>query len=214
MKTRSVGEVLQAERLAQKMSLTDLAALSRVKVDLLKALEANNFEALPAAVFVKGYIRAYARLLGFDYRPVVALLRRDFKESARGQLIPREFVKSSLRRGRWLTPIRFIALSLIVSLVIIFSYVAWQWRAVSLPPMLVITNPQESAVVAPKLLVRGITQPDNVVAINDEPVAIRPDGSFVTEIIIPTEGLATLKIKVTDRKGRQTVKERTVTVKY
>jgi cytoskeleton protein RodZ len=214
MKMRTVGEVLQAERLSRKVSLVDLAAQSRIKVDLLKALEANNFAALPAAVFVKGYIRAYARLLGFDYRPVTALLRRDFKESARGQLVPREFVKTSLRRGRWLTPMRFVAVSLALSLVIIFGYVAWQWRAVSLPPMLVITTPVESAVVAARVEVKGLTQPDNIVVVNDEPVAIRPDGSFVTEVILPTEGLATLKVSATDRKGKQTTKDRTVMVKF
>lgn len=214
MKMRTVGEVLQAERLAQKISLTQLSALSRIKVDLLMALEANEFGALPAAVFVKGYIRAYARILDFDYQPVTALLRRDFKESAKGQLVSREFVKSSLRRGQWLTPIRFIALSAVLSLVIIFSYLAWQWQMVALPPMLVITAPSESAIVASKLVVKGMTQPDNIVVVNEEPVAIRPDGSFETEIVLPAEGLATLKITATDRKGKQTLKERTVTVKY
>lgn len=214
MKTRRVGEVLQAERQAQDVSLESLAAQTRIKVTLLEALENNDFEALPAAVFVKGYIRAYARVLGFDQKPVIALLRRDFKESARGQLIPREFLKPSHRRQAWLTPFRLMAAGLSLAAVVVLGYVGLQMRALSQPPLLVVTQPAESAVVAPKVTVRGMTQPENMVWVQDQPVALRPDGSFTTEVVLPTEGLATIKVVTSDRKGKQTLKERTVLVKY
>lgn len=214
MKTRRVGEVLQAERQAQDVSLESLAAQTRIKVSLLEALEDNRFEELPAAVFVKGYIRAYARVLGFDEKPVIALLRRDFKESARGQLIPREFLKPSHRRKPWLTPFRLMAVGFSVSALVVLSYVGWQMRSLSRPPELVVTEPTESATVAPKVTVRGLTQPENMVWVQDQPVAIRPDGSFATELVLPTEGLATIKVVTTDRKGKQTEKNRTVLVKY
>ena len=214
MKTRRVGEVLQAERQAHDVSLESLAAQTRIKVYLLEALENNDFEALPAAVFVKGYIRAYARVLGFDEKPVIALLRRDFKVSARGQLIPREFLKQSHRRQAWLTPFRLTAAGLSLAALVVLGYVGLQMRALSQPPLLVVTQPTESAVVAPKVTVRGMTQPENMVWVQDQPVALRPDGSFTTEVVLPTEGLATIKVVTSDRKGKQTLKERTVLVKY
>lgn len=214
MKTRRVGEVLQAERQAHDVSLESLAAQTRIKVTLLKALENNEFDALPAAVFVKGYIRAYARVLGFDERPVIALLRRDFKESARGHLIPREFLKLSHRRQPWLTPFRLVAAGLSLAAVVVLGYVGFQMRALSQPPLLVVTQPTESAVVAPKVTVRGMTQPENMVWVQDQPVALKSDGSFTTEVVLPTEGLATIKVVTSDRKGKQTLKERTVLVKY
>ncbi|HCC84318.1 MAG TPA: hypothetical protein DEP87_01420 [Candidatus Pacebacteria bacterium] len=214
MKTRTVGEVLQSERINQKISLETLATQSRIKLVLLEALEANEFTKLPAAVYVKGYIKAYARLLGFDSQPVVALLRRDFKESARGQLVPREFLKPTLRRRPLFTPMRFLAVSLIAGLLTVFGYVAWQWRGLSQPPLLVVTQPVESAQVAAKVTVKGLTQPDNVVWVQDQPVALKPDGSFTTDLVLPVEGLVTIKISATNRRGQQTIKERTVVVKY
>lgn len=214
MKTKTVGEVLRAERESRRVSLEWLAGKSRIRENLLTALEDNRFDELPAAVFVKSYIRAYGRLLGFDHVPVVALLRRDFRESARGQLVPREFLKPALRRQPWLTPVRLAVFTLGMIFVVVFGYLSLQWRAVTQPPTLVVTQPTESAVVAAKLVVKGLTNPESIVLVNDQPVALQADGSFATEIVLPTEGLATLKITATDRKGKQTIKERTVMVKY
>ena len=85
--TKTVGELLQHEREQRHMSRTELAQKIRVKEQFLLALEENRFADLPAAVFVKGYIKGYARVLGFDPEPMLALLRRDFQESAKGKLI-------------------------------------------------------------------------------------------------------------------------------
>jgi cytoskeleton protein RodZ len=214
MKTRTVGELLRAERENRQVSLDLLSTKSRIKLSLLEALEANQFELLPAAVFVKGYIKAYGRLLGFDHRPVVALLRRDFKESARGQLIPREFLTPVLRRRQFMTPFRLLVIGFILFFAVLFGYLAWQWQLVNRPPQLVITEPAVSATVAAQVVVKGLAQPDTVVLVNDLPVSLKPDGSFAAEIVLPTEGLATIKVTVTDRKGKQTTKERLVMVKY
>ena len=98
MKTRTIGEMLRDERQGRRFRLEDLANRTRIRIENIEALEANEFEKLPSATFVKGYIKTYAELFGFDHKPLLALLRRDYKESARGTLVPREFITPVLRQ--------------------------------------------------------------------------------------------------------------------
>lgn len=57
------GQRLRAEREARGMTEADAAGHLNLTVNYLKALEADDYERLPQAAFIKGYIRNYARLL-------------------------------------------------------------------------------------------------------------------------------------------------------
>lgn len=57
------GEKLAEARIAQHVSVLDVAKELHISEEKVEALEKNDFEMLGAAVFVKGYIRKYAQLL-------------------------------------------------------------------------------------------------------------------------------------------------------
>ncbi len=60
------GERLQAARIQQGMSLEDVASRMHLSVTILEAIEENNFDEITAPIFVKGYLRAYARIVSLD----------------------------------------------------------------------------------------------------------------------------------------------------
>ncbi len=60
------GERLQAARIQQGMSLEDVANRMHLSVTILEAIEENNFDEITAPIFVKGYLRAYARIVSLD----------------------------------------------------------------------------------------------------------------------------------------------------
>src|SRR5262245_48040011 len=60
------GEELRRERLIREVSLDEISASTKISVRLLTALESSDIEKLPAPVFTRGFIRAYARHLGLD----------------------------------------------------------------------------------------------------------------------------------------------------
>jgi cytoskeleton protein RodZ len=68
----AVAERLRAARAARSLSVDDAAEALRLDREVVLALEAAEFDSLGAAVFVKGYLRAYARLLGLNEAEVVA----------------------------------------------------------------------------------------------------------------------------------------------
>lgn len=62
----SFGQYLQAIRLQKKISLEMVSEETRIGLDILKLIEKEDHENLPAEVFVKGFLRAYARAIAAD----------------------------------------------------------------------------------------------------------------------------------------------------
>lgn len=60
------GAALRQERERQGLSLSDVARHLKLAVRQIAALENDDAKALPGQVFVRGFTRSYARLLGLD----------------------------------------------------------------------------------------------------------------------------------------------------
>jgi cytoskeletal protein RodZ len=214
MQTKTIGSILQEERDFHRVSLADFAKLTRIKSEYITALEANHFEELPAAPFVRGYIKTYGQTFGFDYQPLLAMLRRDYKESAKGQLVPREFIKPVLKRRLVWTPTTMTVMGLILIFLTLTSYVGWQWYNLQKPPTLKIAKPETNALVAAQVEVEGVAGKEAVVSVNSQPVELDVNGNFETQIYLPRDGINTITIEAKDRRGKSTVVQRTVRVEY
>ena len=67
----SLGAWLRAQREARGVSLREIADASKISLRHLEALEKDRFDALPAPVFVRGFLREYGRIVGLDVDEVV-----------------------------------------------------------------------------------------------------------------------------------------------
>ena len=61
-----LGTELRSARERAGISLPELFARTRIPVRSLRAIEENDFSAVPAGIFVRSYIRQYAREVGVD----------------------------------------------------------------------------------------------------------------------------------------------------
>ena len=61
-----LGEKLQAAREAKGLSIPEVSANTRINQAFLSAIEAGEAEQLPAAAFVRGFVRNFAVALGLD----------------------------------------------------------------------------------------------------------------------------------------------------
>lgn len=214
MKQKTIGEILAEERTRHRISKAQLSRKTRIREAYLDALEENRFEELPPAAFVKGYIKTYAKMFGFDHAPVLALLRRDYKESATGTLIPRDFIAPVIVSARPMRTVTVVVVLLFAGLLSVFGYIGFQWYQLQKPPQLVIEEPVLRQEVGPNVTVRGFTDPEAVVAVNTQPVALRPDGTFETQVTFVSEGIATLVIESTDRRGKTAQEVRQIYVRF
>ena len=60
------GSYLKHERELRGFSLEEIATRTKISIHFLQALENNQFDDLPEKVFIKGYIRSFARIIGSD----------------------------------------------------------------------------------------------------------------------------------------------------
>jgi len=65
-RTMGPGDRLQAARIENGMSIEDIAMRMHLSVGILKSIEENNFDDITAPIFVKGYLRAYARIVSLS----------------------------------------------------------------------------------------------------------------------------------------------------
>ena len=65
-KITGLGTLLKSEREKRDVSIEQITKLTRLRRHFIEALEAEDWKHLPAPVFVRGFIRAYARALNLD----------------------------------------------------------------------------------------------------------------------------------------------------
>lgn len=95
--TTGIGEALRAARRQQGRSLADAAAATRVRESYLAALEEEEFAALGGDVYVKGFLRSYARFLGLNPEPLLESYRREHER-------PEELPPLNVPSGRSMDP--------------------------------------------------------------------------------------------------------------
>ena len=122
----AVGEALADRRRALGLSVEDIALQLKFNVRQIEALEQGRFERLSGPTFVRGMVRAYARLIRIDADPLVRRIAArmtapDDGHAAVSLRKPIPFTDSTKRVN-----LAYAALSLAVLGVI--GAVAWEWH--------------------------------------------------------------------------------------
>ena len=122
------GEQLRAAREAAGMSVHEISTHMRLDSRVVLALEADDYEQLPAPTFIRGYLRGYARLLDLPPEPVLqAFEQRDF---APPSLVADISVRSQMRSGDF--PFRIVTYIVVAALILLV--VLW-WRSQDFAPV-------------------------------------------------------------------------------
>lgn len=207
---KKIGEIISASRAARSLSQEQLSNLTRIDVKYVRALEENNFSALPSATFTKGFVRNLAKALDKDPDEWIALLRRDYRAAA----TPASPVSSPRRQPKFsfASLLQSQTALLLFGGLVFLTYLGFQYRAVITPPPLDITNPAKNAVIISPVTIEGKTVPGATVTINDD-LKITPDSSgyFAAKLNL-SPGANDIKVSVTNRFGRTTTKLNPVTI--
>ncbi len=70
------GAILAAERIQKGYSTEYVAGKLHLRVRIIDLLEAGDYQQMPEPVFIKGYIRAYAKLLDLSSEPLLDSFNR------------------------------------------------------------------------------------------------------------------------------------------
>jgi hypothetical protein len=124
-----IGNSLHEARVRQSVTLQAAEIGTKIRAKYLKALEEEQFDALPAQTYVKGFLRTYADFLGLDGQLYVDEYNSRFvvgEEDARQPLRPRRSTARPERRSGGFESravlITLAAIAVVAALVI----VAWK----------------------------------------------------------------------------------------
>src|SRR3954454_8877511 len=68
----SIGRYLKRTREARAMSVEEMARATRIPVVSIERIEGDHFDDLPGEVFVRGFLKAYARAVSLSVDEVLA----------------------------------------------------------------------------------------------------------------------------------------------
>lgn len=68
----TVGQYLRRHRESRRMSVEEIARSTRVPMSSVERIESDQFDELPGEVFVRGFLKSYARSLGIECDDVLA----------------------------------------------------------------------------------------------------------------------------------------------
>lgn len=86
----NLGQTLQAARQAKKVTASQAAAATRIKIQHIEALERNDFSKMAAPMYAKGFLRMYAEYLGLDPAPLIQEYNDLHAPKERVPLIPED----------------------------------------------------------------------------------------------------------------------------
>lgn len=131
MSENSIGDVLRLAREQQSLTLQDAADALNIKREYLEDLEKNEYNAIPGAVFVKGFIRNYGNYLGLDGVALAREYRLKIEESTprpevrtiipvrKKKKAPAQANKKKQRQGKW------PEISIVAGIIIFLLLIIW-----------------------------------------------------------------------------------------
>lgn len=130
-KQASLGEVLRATREKKHLSIEDVSCTLRIPVPYLLALESEDYTRLPGSTYIKGYLRAYARLLGISSDEVIekyqaAQADQPCSDLSFNPVLKRVEIHSPLLSSKQGSVPLAPVVVLVMSVVLVFSYFYWQ----------------------------------------------------------------------------------------
>jgi cytoskeletal protein RodZ len=114
----SVGQHLRRCREQRDKSIEDLARETRIPVAALLLLEGDRFDELPAEVFVRGFLRAYARAVSISVDETMALYTLGRRSASVEPLSLEPLRRAVPARGRVGVAIGFVVLLILFTIAI------------------------------------------------------------------------------------------------
>ena len=129
----TVAEQLHQAREAQHLSVEQIAEITKIRGDHLRALEEGNFNIFSAPVYIRGFVRTYSTLLKMDVPSVMATLDGELGQTKkfaeppplsdhpRGAL---DFLMLQLSKIDWQKSVVLLGGGVVV-LAIVLGYLGW-----------------------------------------------------------------------------------------
>lgn len=201
---KTISDILKDEREKQGLSIEDVVNAIKIKKSFIAAIERGKFQELPSDTYAMGFVKNYAQFLGISEDRAAALLRREY-EAKRIEVLPK--FRKTARPGRKLmlrSPRGYLIFAVVV---IVFTYIIYQFSFLFFGPKLLVAFPKPGQVIySNSVHVEGTTDPYATVSVNGEDVYVDIAGNFRKTVYIYA-GDNKVDVVAKNRYGKETKKE-------
>ena len=130
----TVAEQLHHAREAKHLTVEQVAEITKIRGDHLRALEEGNFNIFSAPVYIRGFVRTYSTLLKLDVPKVMAALDGELGQTTKFAEPPPlsdhprgvvDFLMLQLSKIDWQKSV-FVFGGGVVLLVVVLGYIGWR----------------------------------------------------------------------------------------
>jgi cytoskeletal protein RodZ len=140
----TVAQQLRLAREAKKLTVYEVAEVTKIRTDHIRALEEGNFNVFSAPVYIRGFVRTYAGLLKLDTPQIMTALDEELgrtdkfreapplTEQQSGRSVVLNFITlqlSKLNRGT----VRAIIIGVVALAVIVVFAMIWRGQKTADP---------------------------------------------------------------------------------
>lgn len=198
----TIGNLLKENRLKKGISIRDLEKNTKIRSEFIKRIESSDWANLPDYPIVSGFVKSLAKSLDIPVETAAAFLRRDY--------VPKKLSinpKPDISNGHFWTPRRTFLTSIGLVLLLVMSYLSFEYYKFVSPPALEIKKPENNQnIISSDIQIEGRTTTDAALTVNNQPVTVDQDGNFASVIKI-NSSTDRLIFRAVSRSGRVNQKE-------
>jgi cytoskeletal protein RodZ len=200
---------LKEARESKKLSLDELAKITKLNKRHLIALEECRFDDIPyAVIYQKNFIRSYAHAVGIPPEP---LLEQFLVEETPTQKSTTNICVKKTKLRNFPYVVRSVVVSAFI--LVFFIYLGLQVKAMVEPPTLTLYTPDDGFVTSDNsITIRGKTEAESSVKLNGKNIQTDEYGYFQESIAL-SSGINTLTIRAHKRHGKEISETRHVVVR-
>jgi cytoskeletal protein RodZ len=141
LQIKTIGLLLKEKRKEQKLELKQVSEITRISVAYLAALEEGNYSIFQSEVYLKGFLKNYAKYLGINTEKALAMYRRENERKQNEATINMVSKVKPKNLAITFTPNRVIAGIAILAILLIIVYLGSYVGKVLKKPDLALTSP-------------------------------------------------------------------------
>jgi hypothetical protein len=152
-----IGNSLRAARERQGLGYPEIELATKIRAKYIRALEEEDFTAIPGDAYIRGFLRTYADYLGLDGEVYIDEYASRFLTSWRDELPPRPQRRRVPTRDRPLERRAVLLVLAGIAVVTALVFAAWRFGGSSsnVPPATT-QQKQQHAAAAKQLVLRGL----------------------------------------------------------
>lgn len=140
---RTIGHLLKDRREERGLSLEEVAKITKIRFKYLEAIENSSYTDFPSEVYLKGFLKNYAKFLGISTSRALAMYRREreYQQKEPTIKVSSRIKETSMKLD--LTPSKLIMAVLVGAVIFTILYVAANIGKILQEPTLAISEPIE-----------------------------------------------------------------------